>query len=170
MCPTAPPVSLCLFNRGVLMSSLADRIGFFLGTHGPSLTIDTACSSTLSALATAVAFLRKGDCDTALVVTASVRSVHRYLLVMQVGTSPLGCGSEKNPRAVLQSHHGHQPYIPSSSSTFIINILIVSSSSSENRPYSCPLDRHRRPWFLCAARYVSAGCRCAERVWVQLSL
>jgi acyl transferase domain-containing protein len=68
------------------MSSLADRIGFFLGTHGPSLTIDTACSSTLTALATAVAFLRKGDCDTALVVTASLRFTHRHLLMMQVCT------------------------------------------------------------------------------------
>jgi acyl transferase domain-containing protein len=64
---------------------MADKIGYFLGTHGPSLTIETACSSSLTALAAAVSFLRKGDCDMALVVTASVRYAHRHLLMMQVG-------------------------------------------------------------------------------------
>jgi acyl transferase domain-containing protein len=70
--------------RGILASSLADRIGFFLGTHGPSITMDTACSGSLTALSTAAAYLRKGDCDTALVVTVSVRYVHRHILALQV--------------------------------------------------------------------------------------
>jgi hypothetical protein len=41
-----------------------------------------ACS--LAALSTAVAYLRKGDCDTALVVTVSMRYAHRHLLMLQV--------------------------------------------------------------------------------------
>lgn len=66
--------------RGILSSSLADRIGFCLGTHGPSITMDTACSGSLTALSTAAAYLRRGDCDTALVLTVSVG----YVLALQV--------------------------------------------------------------------------------------
>lgn len=46
--------------------------------------LDVGSSSSLTALATAVAYLRKGDCDTALVVTVSCRYAHRHLLMMQV--------------------------------------------------------------------------------------
>jgi len=44
--------------RGSLMSSCSDHVAYFLGTHGPSMTIETACSSSLVALTTAVASLR----------------------------------------------------------------------------------------------------------------
>lgn len=54
------------------MSSLSDHVAFFLGTHGPSLTLETACSSSLVALAMAVAALRKGDCDYAIVTCANI--------------------------------------------------------------------------------------------------
>lgn len=43
-------------------------MGYFLGTHGPSITLETACGSSLVALATAATSLQAGDCDTAIVI------------------------------------------------------------------------------------------------------
>lgn len=47
--------------------SLANRLSQVLGTHGPSLSIDTACSSSATALHYACHSLREGDCSTAIV-------------------------------------------------------------------------------------------------------
>lgn len=65
------------------MSSLADHISFFLGTHGPSLTLETACSSSLVALVMAVAALRKGDCDYAIVVSVNIPQDKDFHLSLQ---------------------------------------------------------------------------------------
>jgi acyl transferase domain-containing protein/NADPH:quinone reductase-like Zn-dependent oxidoreductase/acyl carrier protein len=51
---------------GVVHSIVANRISYYLGLHGPSITIDTACSSSLVALHLAVQSLRAGGCDAAL--------------------------------------------------------------------------------------------------------
>lgn len=40
------PPRLCV-DRNALQSGVADRVMFYLGTHGPSVTIDTACSSSM---------------------------------------------------------------------------------------------------------------------------
>ena len=41
-------------------------MSYFLGLHGPSLTVDTMCSSSLTALHLAVASLRRGECAPAI--------------------------------------------------------------------------------------------------------
>ena len=41
-------------------------MSYFLGLHGPSLTVDTMCSSSLTALHLAVASLRRGECAAAI--------------------------------------------------------------------------------------------------------
>lgn len=52
---------------GAAMNMIAGRLAFFLDVTGPALTIDTACSSSMSALYAATRALRSGDCDLAIV-------------------------------------------------------------------------------------------------------
>ncbi|KAI2616727.1 reducing type I polyketide synthase [Hypoxylon sp. NC1633] len=46
---------------------LSNRISHFLNVHGPSITLDTACSSTLIALDTACLYLHANQCDAVIV-------------------------------------------------------------------------------------------------------
>ncbi|KAH9902283.1 reducing type I polyketide synthase [Xylariomycetidae sp. FL2044] len=46
---------------------LSNRVSHFLNVHGPSITLDTACSSTLIALDTACLYLGANQCDAMLV-------------------------------------------------------------------------------------------------------
>jgi acyl transferase domain-containing protein/NADPH:quinone reductase-like Zn-dependent oxidoreductase/NADP-dependent 3-hydroxy acid dehydrogenase YdfG/aryl carrier-like protein len=54
-------------NQGGSLSIAANRLSYVFDLRGPSVAFDTACSSTLTALHFAVAALRNGDCDRALV-------------------------------------------------------------------------------------------------------
>ncbi|KAK8766018.1 hypothetical protein V5799_007199 [Amblyomma americanum] len=46
---------------------LANRISYSFDLHGPSVAIDTACSSTMAALNHAVGSIRSGECEAAIV-------------------------------------------------------------------------------------------------------
>ena len=62
-----PPSSIDAYlTTGNTHSMAAGRISYFLGLTGPSLAIDTACSSALVALHSACQSLRLRDCDLAL--------------------------------------------------------------------------------------------------------
>jgi acyl transferase domain-containing protein len=56
-------------NRGLgsIANTLANRPGFVLDLTGPSLFVDTACSSTLTAMHLAIRSIESGDCDAAIV-------------------------------------------------------------------------------------------------------
>ncbi|MEU5582777.1 amino acid adenylation domain-containing protein [Streptomyces huasconensis] len=55
------PVPLSL-NQG----QIANRVSFVCDFHGPSMTVDTLCSSSLTAVHLAVESLRRGECEVAL--------------------------------------------------------------------------------------------------------
>jgi fatty acid synthase len=55
-------------------SLLANRISFFFGLTGPSLVMDSACSSAAYALDCAYTAMRFGECDSALVCGANILS------------------------------------------------------------------------------------------------
>ncbi|WP_189525460.1 SDR family NAD(P)-dependent oxidoreductase, partial [Streptomyces sindenensis] len=62
-------------DAGVTANSnaiLASRLGYFLNLAGPSMAINTTCSSGLVALHEACLSLRYGDCDTAIVAGANI--------------------------------------------------------------------------------------------------
>ena len=65
-------------------SSIANRVSYVLDLHGPSIALDTMCSSSLTAIHLACEALRKGECALAIAGGVNV-SVHpnKYLLLSQ---------------------------------------------------------------------------------------
>ncbi|MBX3165805.1 MAG: type I polyketide synthase [Candidatus Eremiobacteraeota bacterium] len=63
---------------GWAMCMTSNRISYAFDLQGPSLTIDTACSSALVALHAAVTNMQQGECDSALVcaVNAMLHPIH----------------------------------------------------------------------------------------------
>ena len=76
------------FLRGTIMSSIADQVAYFLGVHGPSVTLEVACGSSIVALALAAAALQTGDCDYALVLGINYFDQKDFHLALQVRRMP----------------------------------------------------------------------------------
>ncbi|KHL53967.1 short chain dehydrogenase family protein, partial [Xanthomonas cannabis pv. cannabis] len=53
-------------NTGNAHAMLTNRVSYFFGLTGPSITLNTACSSSMTAIRAAVAGLRSGECEMAL--------------------------------------------------------------------------------------------------------
>nr|AEC04357.1 polyketide synthase [Chitinophaga sancti] len=67
-------------------SSIANRVSYFCNFHGPSLAVDTMCSSSLTALHLACHSLQRGECAVAIAGGVNV-SIHpnKYLMLGQGG-------------------------------------------------------------------------------------
>src|SRR5207244_7068591 len=57
--------------------SIANRVSYFFDFHGPSIAVDTMCSSSLTAIHLACDELRKGDIDAAIAGGVNV-TIHPY--------------------------------------------------------------------------------------------
>jgi myxalamid-type polyketide synthase MxaB len=68
-------------DTGIAPCAVAGRVSYFLGWQGPSLTVDTGCSGSLSTLHLAVQGLRARECDVALSGGANVITHPRNLVV-----------------------------------------------------------------------------------------
>ncbi|WP_139487920.1 SDR family NAD(P)-dependent oxidoreductase [Brevibacillus dissolubilis] len=66
------------------ISSIANRVSYFCNFHGPSIAMDTMCSSSLTALHLACQSIQKGECELAIAGGVNV-SIHpnKYLLLAQ---------------------------------------------------------------------------------------
>ncbi|MFS0873156.1 SDR family NAD(P)-dependent oxidoreductase [Paenibacillus xylanilyticus] len=65
-------------------SSIANRVSYFFNLHGPSLAVDTMCSSSLTAIHLACQSLEQGDCELAVAGGVNL-SLHpnKYLMLSQ---------------------------------------------------------------------------------------
>ncbi|ETS78853.1 hypothetical protein PFICI_08706 [Pestalotiopsis fici W106-1] len=73
-------------STGSNMAILANRISHVFNFHGPSLAVNTACSSSFYCLHTAVQALQTGDCDGAVVAGANlIMSPEMHLETMKGG-------------------------------------------------------------------------------------
>ncbi|KAH7383971.1 polyketide synthase [Pyrenochaeta sp. MPI-SDFR-AT-0127] len=71
---------------------MSNRISHVFNLHGPSFTIDTACSSSIYALHQALNAMKMGDCESAIVATANmVLSPELHVMAAKSGVlSPTG--------------------------------------------------------------------------------
>ena len=69
---------------GASPSSIANRVSYFCDFHGPSVAVDTMCSSSLTAIHFACQSLRQGECAVAIAGGVNL-SLHpnKYLLLAQ---------------------------------------------------------------------------------------
>ncbi|KAI3316485.1 polyketide synthase-like protein [Xylariaceae sp. AK1471] len=73
-------------STGSSKSILANRISHVFDLHGPSMGLNTACSSSVYSLHQAVLALQAGDCDAAIVAAANlILSPEQHLETMRAG-------------------------------------------------------------------------------------
>lgn len=69
-------------DTGATLAGIANRASFFLDLHGPSLSVDTMCSSSLTAIHLAIQSLRRGEVEAAIVGATNL-SLHPNKYIQQ---------------------------------------------------------------------------------------
>ncbi|PWN89779.1 ketoacyl-synt-domain-containing protein, partial [Acaromyces ingoldii] len=97
------------YGHGTHNASLAGRVAHWLGSCGPAMTIETACSGGLTAVHAAQRSLKAGDCDVALVagVTTFVDPERQFPFRRQAGMATRL--PEQQSRAFSSSADGMVP-------------------------------------------------------------
>ena len=98
-------------NTGCAQSMYANRLSFFYDLHGPSMNIDTACSSALVALVQACQAIESGEIDMAIVGGSSITlhpGVRTIFMCMELTTSDLICRLQDN--WITDLRYGIQSY------------------------------------------------------------
>jgi acyl transferase domain-containing protein/NADPH:quinone reductase-like Zn-dependent oxidoreductase/NAD(P)-dependent dehydrogenase (short-subunit alcohol dehydrogenase family)/acyl carrier protein len=70
---------------GITAYPMSGRLSYFLGWRGPSISVDTACASSLTALHLAVEGLRSGACDIALATAVNCLHHPRIFVIFSEG-------------------------------------------------------------------------------------
>ncbi|HDR9511781.1 TPA: SDR family NAD(P)-dependent oxidoreductase, partial [Burkholderia cepacia] len=72
------------FGAWSSFASIANRVSYYCNFHGPSLAVDTMCSSSLTAIHLACQSIRNGNCDVAIAGAVNV-TLHpnKYLMLAQ---------------------------------------------------------------------------------------
>ena len=66
-------------------ASIANRVSYALNFHGPSLAVDTMCSSSLTAIHLACESIRRGECEAAIAGGVNIASHPSKYLVLSQG-------------------------------------------------------------------------------------
>ncbi|KAI0974906.1 putative polyketide synthase [Xylaria arbuscula] len=73
-------------STGTVATIMANRISHVFNLHGPSLTLDTACSSSMYAFHLAVSAIKAGECDQAIVAGANlIQSPEPHYMIHKAG-------------------------------------------------------------------------------------
>nr|BFE59934.1 hypothetical protein GCM10020063_044600 [Dactylosporangium thailandense] len=81
---------------GSAIAGIANRVSWFLDAAGPSLTVDTMCSSSLTALHLAAESLRRDECEVAVAGGVNL-SLHRNKFVQQRAMGMTAAGGRCRP-------------------------------------------------------------------------
>ena len=70
-------------GHGFVSSEIANRLSYFMNLHGPSISVQTACSSSMSAMHIARAAIANSECNYALAGGVNVSLHHGKYLMLQ---------------------------------------------------------------------------------------
>lgn len=112
------------------ISSVANRVSYYFGLNGPSMGIDTMCSSSFTAMHLACQSIRNKDCKMALVggINLSIHP-HKYLLLSQ------GNFASEDGRC-RSFGEGGSGYVPSEGRGAILIKTLKDAKKDGNRIYA----------------------------------
>ena len=111
-------------------SSIANRVSFYFDCTGPSLTVNTSCSSTLTALHLTCDSLRKKECQAALVGGVNLLS-HPYHYTVLKNIDLLSDQQQPNPFGV----DANGWVLGEGAGTLLLKPLTPSTTGSRSHSY-----------------------------------